>query len=280
MFSKQKFSLVLALAMALPQLAAADTTFSNATTAVKKPEPKLTDYLGMDITSYYYGSSVTAPGSPYQPTADGYDDLSNPNLFQTRFRPAYKVTDAIKIGPVFEWNYSPVNGGDYHFGNIFIRLVHSKVYDGPQFKIYGESRFYFPTTEKSQNADMIFGARAYLDMTYAVPKTAWTLGYEHYVRGNIWGTNVGEGSRLVEYWAGAYANYDFTPQWSAKAEIDGGLYSATGSNDLQTDSVHLRAGFGWAPNDWLSLAPHLYAPTSDFSWSATVVNLEAWVKVF
>jgi hypothetical protein len=149
------------LAVAVP--AAADTTFSNASAAVKPKPFDLHDYFTMDMTVYYNGASVTGMGSPYQPTVDGYDDQKNPNYFMTRFRPQYKITPDITIGPVFEWNYFPNFGGDYNFGDIFIRVMDAKVIDQPQLKMMGDLRFYFPNSGPSITNDMIISARAYHD---------------------------------------------------------------------------------------------------------------------
>src|SRR6185436_1920578 len=136
----------------------------------------------------------------YQPTADGFDDTGNKTMFQTRFRPAYKITPDLTIGPVVEWNYFPNFGGDYNFGDIFLRVKHGKVIDQPQLKMMGDLRFYFPNSQGSIDNDLILGARAYHDGWYTFKGTSLSLGLEQFIRGWAYGSNAKDGNPLVMWW--------------------------------------------------------------------------------
>jgi len=287
-FVQPSLALVALLAAASP--ASADTTFSNAS-AVIKPKPfDLHDYFTLDMTSFYNGASVTGIGSPYQPTPDGYDDTGNKTMFQTRFRPAYKITPDLTIGPVLEWNYWPNFGGDYSFGDIFVRIAYSKVIDTPQLKAAGDLRFYFPNSGGSIANDQIISARAYLDATYTFKGTNFSIGMENLVRGWAYGSNVPDkyadnkpdASDVYTgmWWWGPYINYDFSPKFGVKFQIDNDFYSAVGTSEVKSEIGHLRMGVGWSPIPELFLAPHLYVPINNFSWSAAALNLEAWSKLF
>jgi hypothetical protein len=278
--ARPSLALVALLASASPALA--DTTFSNASEMVRPKAFDLHDYFTMDMTVYYNGASVTGLGSPYQPTPDGYDDITNPNFFMTRFRPQYKITPDLTIGPVIEWNYIPVLGGDYNFGNIFIRVMDAKVIETKDLHVMGDLRFYFPNTAASQAQDMILAARAYHDGYYTFRGTHLSLGAEEYLRGWAYGSAAQTGQKMVEYWWAPYLNYDITPTFGVKFQIDGNFYSQTGDSDIHNDPTHLRMGVGWSPIPELFLAPHLYVPITSpgFSWSAAAFNLEAWAKLF
>src|SRR5579885_67007 len=265
----------------------ADTTFSNASDFVKPKAFDLHDYFTMDMTVYYSGASVTGLGSPYQPTADGYDDYSDTATFTTRFRPQYKITNELTIGPVVEWNYTPMFGGDYNFGNIFIRVFKDNLIKTKDLYVIGDLRFYMPNTSASQAQDMIMSARAYHDGFYTIPKTHLSIGAEEYLRGWAYGSAApastpGNPIKLVEYWWAPYLNYDVTKTFAVKFQIDGNFYSETGDTDIHNDLTHLRAGVGWSPTPWLFLAPHIYVPITGpgFSWSAAAFNLEAWAQLF
>jgi hypothetical protein len=267
---------------------AEDTTFSNAAGAPQVKDKAFTDYFMMDMTVYYNGNSVTGLGSPFQPTPDGYDDTTNKIAIQTRFRPAYKITPDITIGPVIEWNYFPVMGGDYNFGNIFIRLAHAKVIDQPNLHMMGDLRLYFPNNGDSIAADMIVSGRAYHDAYYTFPKSKLSLGLEEFVRGWSYGSNA-TGSTpatsnlpIAMWWWAPYVNYDFTPTFAAKVQIDGDFYSVNDSSETKNDPTHLRIGIGWSVTNNIWLAPHIYTPItgSSFSWSATTFNFEGWAQLF
>lgn len=289
--AKSTLAVVALLAWASPALA--DTTFSNASDFVKPKPFDLHDYFTMDTTVYYGGSSVTGLGSPYQPTSSGYDDPTSPNSFTTRFRPQYKITPDITIGPVVEWNYMPNFGGDYNFGDVFIRVMDAKVVDTKDLHVMGDLRFYTPTSNISQAQQMMFSARAYHDGYYTFRKTHLSLGLEQYLRGWVYGSgapvsgttidgvNLGT-SMLVQWWWAPYLNYDFSPKFAVKLQYSGDFYSKYGDNDVHNSPSYVRFGVGWSPTPWLFLAPHVYAPTTSpgFSWSAAALNLEAWAQLF
>jgi len=125
-----------------------------------------------------------------------------------------------------------------------------------------------------------FASRAYHDGWYSFKGTNLSLGLEQFVRGWAYGSNAVQNQPLVMWWWGPYVNYDVTPSFAVKLQVDGDFYSSVGTNEVKNELTHLRMGLGWCPTPNILLAPHLYVPVTSFSWSAAAFNLEAWAKLF
>ncbi len=274
----------LALAGLLVNSAFADAT-STSTQNVNTVAPRLLDKIAVTYVNAFSGPAVTSLGSNFQASKlDGTTDLGSPLLFENTLGATYKLTDHIKVGPTFYWQYK--TGGQNNLlmgGDSYVKASHNALITQGTYTMTGEARYYVPITEASRDKRSMGSVRLIQNQNYDIPNTKWSVGVYTFVQKYFYNQyEAGKGFKGTAPWSlrayvGPSVTYAITD--SVQASL---LYEATSRlrfgksvfsgwenpnvgdalSDPRAPSTDIEPSVNWDITKSISLNPYLDIPVS------------------
>lgn len=268
----------LALAGLLVNSAFADAT-STSTQNVNTVVPSLLDKIAVTYVNAFTGPAVTSLGSMYQASKlDGTTDTTTPLLFENTLGAIYKLTDHIKIGPTFYWQYK-VGGVDNLLmgGDSYVKVSHNALITKGAYTLTGEARYYVPITEASRDKRSMGAIRVIQNQNYDIPNTKWSVGVYSFVQKYFYNQyEAGKGFKGTAPWSlrayvGPSVTYAITDSvqaallYEATARVRFGKSVFSGWENPNPDgapSTDIEPSVNWDITKSISLNPYLDIPVS------------------
>lgn len=247
------------------------------------PTPTVS-YLG-----WMQGPSITAPGSPYQPTTGGLDDPTNPAGVMNYVTAGYKLTPDITVSGVAEWFYTPYKGGDYTWADPFIKFKDTAIWKNSEWTFGSDARIYVPASQTSQEMGLIMQFRVSPSLSYSPAGTPWTFGLYGYAWTYMYGqyASSAPGSSSTPHYFDLYLQPNVSYQLLPTLALTG-IYEAYGHQEVEgtppfvntSDPTDFQLGVSWDVTKWLNFSPYVQSYPGSFSWSSTSFGAYLAATVF
>jgi hypothetical protein len=248
-----------ALLMASSAMAAGNTTAASA----RQVQPSILDKLTVNYTNVFYGPSLETPLKNDQPDVM-LPTSGTPLDMKNYISVGYKLTDTVRIAPVFYFRLNPTSPHEFRLQDPYLRLSNSKIFSSKRVSISADIRYGAPVSERSRQDWKSLGyflSKQVTDISIPDSRFSFTLitSAQVFLQPRATGLMSGTPTILSEAYAGPMVNYQILPNLQAfllyemvarSNRVDGLLSQSSAGTDLEP-------GLSWDITPKLNFSPFL-----------------------